>query len=96
MQGDCVEYSESYKREIAHHLNLLSDSSTSVSLYKVTADYRKNNPNKPNYYVLGRSIKEAKQRFKNRISWLEIYGYKVCDDETAKDIVSNPIHHIVF
>lgn len=96
MSGDCVEYSESYKRIIAYHLNLLSDSSTGVSLYKITADYRKNNPNKLNYYVLGRSIKEAKQRFKNRISWLEIYGCEVCDADSAKNIVSNPIHYIVF
>ncbi len=90
------EYSEDWKRRIAHYLNLLSDSSTGISLYKVTADYRKNNLSKPNYYVLGKSIKEAKQRFKNHISGLDIYGCEVCDDETAKDIVSNPIHYIVF
>lgn len=96
MQRDCVEYSESYKRRITHHLNLLADDSTGVSLYKITADYRKNNQNKPDYFVLGRSIKEAKQRFKERISWLDIYGCEICDDDVAKNIVSNPIHYIVF
>lgn len=96
MNDSYGEYSESRKREITHHLNLLSDTSTGINLYKVTADYRKNNPNKPNYYILARSIKEAKQRFKTRISWLDIYSCEVCDNETAKDIVSNPIHYIVF
>ena len=96
MNNSDGEYSESWKRKIAHHLNLLSDSSTGVSLYKITADYERKKQNKPSYYVLGKSAKEAKQKFKNCISWLEIYGCEVCDNEIAKAIVSKPINYIVF
>ena len=91
------EYSDFYKKKIAHQLQLISDSSTGFKLYKVTADYRKNNPNKPHYYVLGRSSKEAKQRFKSHIAYshLDVYNIEVCENSLAKEIISEPIKHYV-
>ena len=91
------EYSDFYKKKIAYQLKLISDSSTGVKLYKVTADYRKNNPNKSDYYVLGKSSKEAKQRFKSHpaYSHLDIYDIEVCENSLAKEIISEPIKHFV-
>lgn len=91
------EYSDFYKKKIAHQLQLISDSSTGFKLYKVTADYRKNNSNKSYYYVLGKSSKEAKQRFRSHpaYSHLDIYDIEVCEDSLAKEIISEPIKHYV-
>ena len=54
-------------------------------LFKITADYRKNNPDKPTYYVAAKSKKEAKQLFSSKFSWLNIYGIEECDNEKCKD-----------
>ena len=91
------EYSDFYKKKIAHQLQLISDSSTRFKLYKVTADYRKNNSNKSYYYVLGKSSKEAKQRFRSHpaYSHLDIYDIEVCEDSLANEIISEPIKHYV-
>lgn len=67
-----------------------------IKLYRITADYRKNNPNKPRYYVRARNTKEAKSRFKNRISWLDIYGVEAVDINDAKVIISEPAKHIII
>lgn len=71
-------------------------SSNEVKLYKVTADYRKNNPNKPHYYVRAKTKKEAKERFKNIISWLDIYNVEVCEDSAANEILAEPMKHIII
>ena len=71
-------------------------SSDEVKIYKVTADYRKNNPNKPHYYVVARNQKEARDRFKNRISWLDIHDVEVCEDSIAKVIIAAPMKHILI
>lgn len=65
-------------------------------LFRVTADYGKNNPNKPHYYVWAHDRKEAKVRFKNRISWLDIYNITNCNEDDTKTILNNPMKYIVF
>ncbi len=65
-------------------------------LYKITADYRKHNPNKPHYYVRAKTIKEAKERFKNLISWLDIYEVEVCTEDIANKIAAEPTKHIII
>ncbi len=68
-----------------------------VKLYCVTADYRKHNPNKPHYYVAGHNPREARQRFKDRISWLDIYGVEEVTDETLiQNILNKPLNYIYF
>lgn len=67
-----------------------------VCLYRITADYRKDNPHKPDYYVLAKSAKEAKHRVRSRITWLHIYGCEIVGDKEAGHIVENPMHYIVF
>lgn len=55
-------------------------------LFRITADYRKNNTNKPIYYVAAKSKKEAKQLFSSKFSWLNIYGIEEeYDNEKCKD-----------
>jgi len=44
-----------------------------VKLFKVTADYRANNPNKPIYQVCARNKAECRKAFNNKFSWLKIY-----------------------
>lgn len=71
-------------------------SSNEVKLYKVTADYRKHNPDKPHYYVRAKTKKEAKEKFKNTISWLDIYNVEVCDDSIVNVIIAEPMKHIII
>lgn len=70
--------------------------SNEVKLYKVTADYRKHNPDKPHYYVRAKTKKEAKEKFKNTISWLDIYNVEVCDDSIVNVIIAEPMKHIII
>lgn len=65
-------------------------------LYKVTADYRKNNHNKPHYYVRAETVREAEKRFRDIISWLDIYGIEICDDSVADEILSEPMKHNII
>lgn len=67
-----------------------------VKLYMVTADYRKDNPNKPHYYVRATTKKEAKEIFRNTISWLDVYGVELCEDSVANQIIAEPMKHIVL
>lgn len=57
-----------------------------MNLYKITADYRPKNPNKPEYYVWGENTKEAKKRFNDRINWLKIYGCEKVNDDKVDGI----------
>ncbi len=68
-----------------------------VKLYAVTADYRKHNPNKPIYYVAGHNAREARERFKEHITWLDIYGVgEVADAKRINEILNSPYHYICF
>lgn len=65
-------------------------------LYEITADYRPKNPKKPKYYVIAETAKEAKEKFKSRITWLQIYNIEQVDDENAREIVKHYEKHIVI
>ena len=66
-------------------------------LYAITADYRPKNPNKPIYYVMAKSRREAKQKFQNMISWLKVYDIKELNkDESNKIITDGPLKHIMI
>lgn len=91
-----TDYSEETQLSIQTSLQLLTMKNTPYKLYCITADYRKENENKPHYYVLAKSPHEAKMRFKSKISWLDIYGCSPCGDEFSMKVVKNPLHYIVF
>lgn len=61
------------------------------NVYEIVADYRKNNPNKPRYYVYANNKKEAKQRFSDIFTWLTIYNINLCDQKTIQKIISDPM-----
>lgn len=69
---------------------------TSETLFKIHADYRKNNPVKNLYYVLAQNKKEAKKKFTNLITWLDVYSVEECSKEEAEIILSEPNKHIII
>lgn len=66
------------------------------SMYVVTADYRPHNPNKPKYYVIAGTIKEAKAKFSAVISWLKIYSIELVAESESADIMKHPDKHIII
>lgn len=68
-----------------------------MRLFDITADYRKNNVNKPHYYVAADDEKSACKKFKEHISWLKIYGCKeVYSMEETEYILQNTHKFIIF
>ena len=67
-----------------------------TELYVITADYRPNNPNKPKYYVVASSKKEAREKFSKVISWLKIYGAEAVDPNESAHIINHPEKHIII
>ena len=65
-------------------------------LFKIHADYRKNNPVKNLYYVLATNKREAKKKFTNLITWLDVYSVEECLKEETDNILSNPSKHIII
>ena len=66
-------------------------------LYRITADYRPNNPKKPTYYVVGYSKQEAKKKFQDRISWLKIYDIEeILEGEVIAEVMLNPARYIII
>lgn len=66
------------------------------NVYKITADYRPRNPNKPKYYAVAKTEREAKKKFMAKISWLKVYSCDLLDESTAGNIVSHPEKHIII
>ena len=67
-----------------------------MKLYQIIADYRPNNPHKPKYYVIANSKSDAKKKFKDLLSWLDIYGICEVDDKESKKIIGEPMKHIII
>ena len=67
-----------------------------MKLFRVYADCRKNNPNHPCYYVRANTAKVAKERFKGRITWLDIYGVEPCPEDEARRVLAEPMKHIII
>ena len=62
----------------------------------ITADYRPKNTNKPKYYVIADSKKEAKEKFMAKISWLKIYSCELLNKTLGQEIVSRPEKYIII
>lgn len=55
--------------------------------YRVTADYRPNNPKKPTYdFCVKDNVtkKQMKEYFKSTFSWLKVYKIEEIDKEIAR------------
>lgn len=67
-----------------------------VYMYKVTADYRPNNPSHPTYYVYGGTTRDAKRRLLSICSGFKIYSTEKLDDDSAYAIYLDPYHHCII
>nr|DAH18438.1 MAG TPA: LysW biosynthesis protein LysW [Caudoviricetes sp.] len=65
-------------------------------MYKISADYRPNNPDHPTYYVYGGTAKEAKQRLLSICPYFKVYTAEKLDDASAYKIHSDPYHHCII
>lgn len=61
-----------------------------MHIYKITADYRPKNPNKPYYYILAKSTKEAKKIFERNYPWLKVYEVEPMPVNLAREIYEDP------
>ena len=49
------------------------------------------------YYVRAKNAREARKRFKDRITWLDVYGVReVTDAALIQDVLSSPRKYICF
>lgn len=61
----------------------------------VPAGYCKTHVGTNWYYVQAKNIHEARKYFKNRITWLDVYGVnEVIDATLIQDVLSFPRKHI--
>lgn len=63
-------------------------------IYRITADYRPQNPRKPHYYVIADNAKAAKKKFEQRIPWLKVYECIEESDQSINDV--NSTEYILF
>lgn len=73
----------------------MTEKKTLCCVYAVYADYRPNRKGNA-YYVIANSRREAKIKFKAKISWLDIRAVEQLTVEKAKIILAEPSKHIVF
>ena len=73
-----------------------ADMGAEMKMFKIHADYRKNNPHTNWYYVIANTKKEAKEKFKDTISWLDIYKVESCTEEEVRMVISNPYNYILL
>lgn len=66
------------------------------NIYEITADYRPRNPNKPKYYVVAKTEREAKKKFMAKISWLKVYTVDLLSEMETEAIISHPEKHIII
>lgn len=68
-----------------------------LRMYEVTADYRPENESPPKYYVTADNKKEARQKFKAKISWLKILSCEEVTDQTlVLRVFSMPERYILI
>lgn len=71
--------------------------SEGMKLFTVNAGYRKTDVGTNWYYVRAKNAHEARKRFKDRITWLDIYSTnEVTDNELAQAVLSSPSKYICF
>lgn len=68
-----------------------------MRLFAVNAGYRKSDIDTTWYYIRATNATEARKRFKNTVTWLDIYKVKEVTDETLiRDVLSSPLRYICF
>lgn len=88
----------SYRQKVLKQIDLITDETNSFWLYWVKADYRPNNPDKPIYYVIAESERNAKRRFENLTAFNHLKVYqtgKVSNIDDVCEILMHPYEYIV-
>lgn len=68
-----------------------------AKLFAVNAGYRKTDVGTNWYYVRAKNAREARKRFKDRITWLDVYDIReVTDAALIQDVLSSPRKYICF
>ena len=71
--------------------------SEGMKLFAVNAGYRKTDVGTNWYYVRAKNAREAHKRFKDQMTWLDVYGVReVTDAELIQDVLSSPRKYICF
>ena len=72
---------------------VLYDDFNKFKLFRIWADYRspKVLTYKNYYYVYAWTIKQAREYFKKKITWLNIYSIKALLEEERKEIENKPL-----
>lgn len=71
--------------------------SEGMKLFAVNAGYRKTDVGTNWYYVRAKNAREARKRFKDRITWLDVYGVReVTDAALIQAVLSSPRKYICF
>lgn len=71
--------------------------SDDVKLFAINAGYRKSDIGTNWYYVRAKSARDARKRFKARITWLDVYSVnEITDVDLIHDVLSLPLKYICF
>ena len=66
-------------------------------LFAINADYRPQNKSNSWYYVVAKNSKAAREKFKTRITWLNVYAVKeVLDHAEMNSVILQPLNHIIL
>ena len=61
-----------------------------VRLYEIKATYAKT-VRASSYYILAKTLREAKRRFRSTFTWLDVVGVRLISGEEAESILTNPL-----
>ena len=68
-----------------------------MKLFAINAGYRKSDRDANWYYVRARNSRCAREQFKDRINWLNIYAVnEVTDANLINDVLNSPLKYICF
>jgi uncharacterized protein YukJ len=83
---------QKYYREIAEEYarRICNDE---LKLFKIAADYRPSNPNKPIYYLVDKNKSHVKKRFLTTLSYMKIYQCEEVDKESAIKFFEYPMEY---
>ena len=68
-----------------------------MNIFCITADYRKDNQNKPKYYVAAKNKIDAKKKYLGIMPWMKIYDCVELTEEERKEFLSkDKMSYILF
>lgn len=66
-------------------------------IFKIIADYRPHNPDKPNYFIAADTPQEAREHFCKIVPYMKVYGCReIKDPAMIQELMNNRYKYIVF